>query len=189
MKNNISAYRLRTKPRFSKKSGIGNFSGARMSDFSVVGLFCEVVLLLFFFLPKSCTYRLRCSSQLPQCLSPTGSCYCKSTTSLLSGRHGSPWHGLHSWERRLHFSSHAPIKLSGTLFQEHFSSNAPPRQPEWITKPSSPAMTGCLFCFLFIFQIKNKTLETEKGLCNKKLGRKKDSNWFLLSACTKWDIN
>lgn len=52
MKNGISAYRVITKPRFSKKSTIGNFSGARLLDFSVVGLLFEVVLLLFFFPPK-----------------------------------------------------------------------------------------------------------------------------------------
>lgn len=126
MKNGISAYRVITKPRFSKKSTIGNFSGARLLDFSVVGLLFEVVLLLFFFFPpKSCPDRLRRSSQLLQCPSLAGSCYFKSTTSpLLPGRHGSPWHGRHSWERQLHFSAHAPIKLSGSLFREHFSSNA-----------------------------------------------------------------
>lgn len=125
MKNNISAYRVKTKPRFSKKSGIGNFSGARLLDFSVVGLFFEMVLLLFFLSPKI-LYR-QAEVQLPAAPGPQ-----PGRELLLQIHHFSSvtreTRVSMTWVARLgeaaSFSSHAPIKLPGTLFQEHFSSNA-----------------------------------------------------------------
>lgn len=121
MKNNTSAYRVKTKPRFSKKIGIGNFSGARLV--ALLGCFLRWFCCCFFS-PKI-LYR-QAEVHLPAAPGPQ-----PGRELLVQIHHFSSvtretrvsmtWVALLG--EAASFSSHAPIKLSGTLVQEHSSSS------------------------------------------------------------------